>query len=452
MLAEEQAVELEVDEERSDVEVPGANEREGVVHGHRFGVQDPVFVEVEADARFEEVLVVGTTRGSDEAVVRALGDDDADIDASEGCDLEGLKERLVWDEVRRGHDDAALRLVEGGVHELAEGGGVVGRAGGDDLERDVARGLDRILQYLVGEVVPGGLFPIAGEDGLERADGGALDAEADVAPCAESLGAVVGVDNVLRAGEGERVVDDRELAVVAEVDTRDGPAEEADGEHGVARDAGVPEPRSEGLEHRTGADGVHEEAALDASFRGARERIADAHAGLVAREDVVEEVGGALGVVDRVHELVDEFVGVGDEGDRVADERRGAAQIPAEDDKVVLGGADGCWDRGRVLREELGGVGLGGDGSAEAAEGAAAEVDAAEQHVEDEPDPRQEIDYGEPGERRGGAASSHDDGGHEETDRPFAPEVQKAEPREHGADGTGAGCDGAGVDSMDPWH
>src|SRR5438094_557857 len=70
-----------------------------------------VFVNV--NAGFEELLVIGALGEADEDLVDLMGDDEMDIDAAHDGSLDGLRERLAGDEIRRGENDAAL----GGMRE-----------------------------------------------------------------------------------------------------------------------------------------------------------------------------------------------------------------------------------------------------------------------------------------------------------------------------------------------
>src|SRR5690606_5257342 len=141
------------------------------------------------------------------------GQDQLDLHAGQGGDAQGVDGAVVGHEVGGGDDQPALGQVDQGLDGVAGVGEGEGGAAGQQLHRHVLL-LQRPgrgdFQFLAGFQVP-----VDGEHGLDVGHHRALQASDQLA--VGVAGDEVGAGEVLRAEEGDVVVDDGELAVVAQV-------------------------------------------------------------------------------------------------------------------------------------------------------------------------------------------------------------------------------------------
>src|SRR5262249_39148818 len=144
--------------------------------------------------------------------------DDPDVDAAAGGQLEGAREDLVGDEVRRHHPDPLAGGEQQGDQRLVEGVAFDVGAAGDDLHGDAAFRVGRGGGVRGGGAVggrgglAGGERPVGPEQGVEVVGGGARDHDRDVAP-AVRVGdrPHVLLGEVHPAGQGGAAVGDDDL-------------------------------------------------------------------------------------------------------------------------------------------------------------------------------------------------------------------------------------------------
>ena len=311
--------EFEVDVEGAGVEVAGADEGVEVVDHHGLGVEHLLAAFVDSKAAADEFVVEGGGGALDDGDVGFSGDDDADAGAAASGGEEGAEGFSGGEEVGHGDGD----LVLGGADEAGEdaGGAGIFEAGARIEEANgfgevvgVVRVAVEVECTAVGAGAAWDGFTVGaapgavegfGEFGLVRA----FEADVDVAP-AGGGGAVFFlllfdvfdvVDDVHAAEVADGVVDDHEFSVVAAVKEGEG-AEAAEafpeGVEGVDRDAGGDEVIEEGVGGGVGAEGVIEEADVEAFAGLLFERVGDAGGAVVVVEDVDFDPDAVPGVAD----------------------------------------------------------------------------------------------------------------------------------------------------------
>ena len=212
---------LEVEIEAAAIDVGRGDHGEPPVDGDRLGVEQPVLELVDGDARLQELRVVAAARRRHQRRVVAGGNDQRHGDAAQRRGAQGGQGGLVRHEVRRGQYQLFARRVERHLDHLQHRLVTAGGAGADDLDGVTAWSLPRTDGEQVGEYLVGVEVPVLGEEHLQVAHRRALDSNHDVNPRRIlRLDGECGVGDVLASGVADHAVEDGDLAVVAEIDSR----------------------------------------------------------------------------------------------------------------------------------------------------------------------------------------------------------------------------------------
>ncbi len=300
---DEEQGDLVVQEEAAHVHVRRADDREAVVDDDRLGVDHPRPVEQDAPARVVDLAEVAGAGQVGHQLVRVGRDDQPDVDPAAGGQVQGPHERLVGDEVG-GHDPDPPPRREGRrddrlVERVARHVG----AAGDDLDRGAVGPLAGGGRRVGRRLLAGGELPVGPEQVAEVVRGRARHDHRQVAPPRrQGRRAHVFLGQVHAAGQRVAVVDDDDLAVVAQV----GAAAERPVDH--RHEPGDPPPGVEqGREppppDPPRADAVEQQAHLDPLGRAPRQALDDRLADHVAAEDVGGDVDRPLGLVDEAEQL-----------------------------------------------------------------------------------------------------------------------------------------------------
>ena len=191
----------------------------------------------------------------------------ADVEAARDARRERAQDAAIGDEVRVGEHDARPALARGVQARAPDHEAVAQLAVRDDGDARLARG-GQLAEALGREARPLARAPVPGreERGLERRDGGALEAHGGVVPAAAArLGLEPLVGDVEPAREGDEPVAHQRLAVVAPPQLPEAPLPEA---RPVVRDrvhAARAQPLEEGRGRVAAADEVVEQAHGDAA-------------------------------------------------------------------------------------------------------------------------------------------------------------------------------------------
>ena len=233
------------------------------------------------------------------------------------------------------------------------------------------------------------------------------------------------VDDVLRAEVGGLAVDDRDLAVVAQVQARGIGPPQPQRHHRYHLRTGSGESRSQALEPLARADGVGQHPHGDAPAGGAFQRGGDRLPGGVVLEDVIEEVNVAAGAVDVGDQPRDRRVVVGEEFEAVAVD---GAKLRASLRKLEAGlpvhgrlpaGVGRCRRVRCDATDRLPDLAL-------QREAPAREVRASDEEVERDARPRPEQDQQQPGARRCRRAPLRHQHQRRDAQHPLARDVERA--------------------------
>jgi hypothetical protein len=362
---EHHQVALGVEEEGAEVEVGRADDGEVAVGDQRFGMEDGGLVLEDADAVPQEVGEVAVAGVADDRHVAALGQQQADVDATAGGIAEDPHGGVAGREVGVGDQEALAR--RGGDRYQRRGGLAVAthRAGVEHQHAGaviVGKGHRERRQV---ERLSAGELPALREDDRQVPGGGTGDAHVAVAPgpAGRARRAVLDAD-VHAAGEAEAAVHHQELAVIAErlvPEALEQRVEEMGGDAALRHFA----PEFGTGRHR--AQGVGQHAHHDAAAHRRRQLVEQCAADLVVLEDVGLEQHLVAGGGDRrVH----------------GGESLFAAVVELE----AVAGMDRLGLDAAQQRLELGAVHAAGQGAGQAADAAGGELarqavaDAGPQH------------------------------------------------------------------------
>ena len=132
----------------------------------------------------------------------------------------------------------------------------------------------------------------------------------------------VRADDVLRPEERGSAVDDDDLPMIAQVESRGVRSPQTERHHGDHFGAHGAQPRTEPLEAGARADGVGEHAHSDAAPGCALQRGRDVAPGVVVLEDVEEQMHIALRGVDIGNDSLERGVVVGQQLETIAADKR----------------------------------------------------------------------------------------------------------------------------------
>ncbi len=316
------------------------------VYGDGLGVQQPGTELVNAHPGFEQGAVMAARSGGHGEVVVAGGEDERGRHAAVGRGAQRGLQRGHGHVIRRGDDQLMPRSEDERLEQFGHGGPSVGGAGGDDLGDeavltvlDLRQGLDQ----QGGEVVAVVAHPVRGEEVLVLAHHRAFEAHEQIDPGAVfRLGQEGGVGAVLAAAVAQAVVDDDDLAVIAQVDATPQRAQQriAYGQRPQHLHASGDQRRPlRAADERVRSEVVHQGAAAHAARGGAAQGIGHAAAVAIVQPDIEEQVHAVLRRVDVGHDAGDGGVRVGHQFGAVAADRRVAADrcAEAEQRRVLVG-------------------------------------------------------------------------------------------------------------------
>ena len=213
---------LEVETKGPIVEVGGADRADLVVNQDHLLVEETVLVTVELDAGARDLLEVRKGSQVDQQVIGLVRDEDADVDAARGREVEGVHDRLVGNEVGAGDPDPLPSGIDGGHEHQGRGFQPVGRAGrkNQHVHALAVGGQEMGIPVELGRRV-GGPVPVLEERELDREDGRPGDLDMGVPPPSElGIPAHVFVAHVVAADPCHASVDHNDLSVVSKVDLK----------------------------------------------------------------------------------------------------------------------------------------------------------------------------------------------------------------------------------------
>ena len=216
----EQDVVLVVELETTAVHVRRADQGDLAIQRQRFGVQQATHVLVDLDPRGEQVRVVTAAGRSDEPRVVPGGKDDRRVHSPVSGRAQRIVQGLVGHVVGGGGDDLAPRREHQGFEHFGHGRKAHRRARADHLRGHPSRNGQgqRLAQELV-EVLIHVRHPVAREQELVLACDGALEAHHGVHPwCVLRLHKKLWIGTILAAAVRDPIVDNHDLAMVAEID------------------------------------------------------------------------------------------------------------------------------------------------------------------------------------------------------------------------------------------
>ncbi len=377
-------------------------------------MQEGGAVLVDLHAAVQQVVVIGAPGVEHHGMIRMPGQEQAHVHTAKGSRLQGHAHGLVRDEVRRGEEDPLLGHGNGGEEDALDRLGGCVRSGGDDLHHVLAHRLLLRVPTLADHVAAGGEEPVLGEHLLEVLHRRPADGQVCVPPGGDLLAAAgrVIVGDVHAAREGQAAVDDSDLAVVAQVQVPV-TAEAAHRQELGVLPAGRPQGPHEAVQ-AVGAHPVGEQPHHHALLGLLHQQVAEALAGAVILEDVVQHVHMVGGPLDGGLQLTVGLLGLDQQLHLVAAGGRAAPHAVAQQHKLPLrrlgqlGGRLGYLQVGQLLllliqvRVKLGVAGV-------AAADLAVQAAATNQKVEQDPHVGQEHDEEDPGQGGGGlAALEHD--------------------------------------------
>ena len=282
-------------------------------------------VEVDAHAGLEQRGVVGALGVEDHELVALLADEELDVDPSPGSGGDGVQQRLVGHEVRAGQRDAPLGRVDQRGEEAQVVLRGVARTARQHLSGDaVGVGGHRVRGDLVAEALVRLDVPVLGEDRPQGVDRRAVDASDELHPLPTSRVVlrlvVAGLDEVLRAHEGDPSVDDHQLAVVAQVRPLELTLQRTQRQHRVPVDAGGVQPDDELLVAGDAArcEVVEEQPDRHTTSRRGDEGVEERAGHLVPGSDVELHLDGGRGALDRLGHPLDRVAVARDQLDEVA--------------------------------------------------------------------------------------------------------------------------------------
>ncbi|MBG9885276.1 hypothetical protein ABE10_01470, partial [Bacillus toyonensis] len=378
------------------------------------GVQDvrPA-VHPDPDAGPQQRLVVAPLGVVDHRLVALFGDEQLHLDPAIARGGHGQQQRLVRNEVRAHDHDLPLRGVEQPEKETEVVLDLEPGARWHDLAVQVAGPSLGPQEVGLGQHLIGLAVPVREEHRVDARDDGAVEADHQVDPVQAALDVlaevVARVGDVLRADVGDLVVDDEELAVVAEVGPLGVSAERTDGEHEMPVRPHRLQPSDGPAVVRLPAIGpvVQQHPHRDASGGDLFQRAEEIVGRGVGLEDVELDVDVVLRLPDLIGHRVERFLVPRDQvGAVVSGKRQSSQALVHADQRLEPFRGVGAQSPELEVRARVGDVLVDPLLLAPPSSG---QTRVADEQEQEDADDRDEVDRQEPGHRRGGSPIARDD-------------------------------------------
>lgn len=314
---------FEVHEEASHIHVGGADTGDVAIYEEEFPVEDALVVEEDLGACSVEGAEVWTACEVEKSVVGAERDDEPYAAPGVEFGEKGAQQNFVRDEIGRDEGDLLAALLDERDKVFPDGvGGLIG-ATADDLGADGARGARLEAEEFPIECgrLAAGEAPVAQENARQIGHGRPIDADAEIAKSFFVWAwADVFCRQILAANDGALSIEDGHFSVVAEVG-RAARGERQNGHETLDGAARVEEWAANSQTRSKAANGIHEEAYLNAGVGASSEHLDDGTPDDVAAQTIGSDVNGVFRYGDLVAQSLPcgGAVGIVEDGDGVAE-------------------------------------------------------------------------------------------------------------------------------------